>query len=254
MSKKDYTHITIILDRSGSMSSCLADTIGGFNRFLLTQKEQPGEASMTMIQFDNQYEVLMDMLPLTNAIDLNNENYAPRGSTALLDAIGRTINNVEHQINEKEEDQKPEKTIFVIITDGEENASLEFTRDQVMGMINRHRDEDKWEFVFIGANQDAIQAGGGIGIRAASSLSYDQSHIGTQTMYQSLTRNMVDYRSADVNEVSNDSYAFFSGKDREEQDEINSKDNAKDDFLKNPKGFLKGMYVDTKTVDTKTSD
>ena len=172
MSKKNYTHISIILDRSGSMRSCLSDTIGGFNQFLSTQKEQPGEATMTMVQFDTEYERLIDMLPLSNAVDLNNENYIPRGSTALLDAVGRTINHVEHQINEKEEKERPEKIIFVIITDGEENASREFQHEQIMEMINRHRDENGWEFVFIGANQDAIRAGGSIGTVRGSSLSY----------------------------------------------------------------------------------
>jgi len=254
MSKRDYTHISIVLDRSGSMQSCLNDTIGGFNQFLSAQKQESGEATITMIQFDDEYEVLMDMLPLANAIDLSRENYVPRDCTALLDAIGRTINNVEHKINEKEEDQRPEKVIFVIITDGGENSSREFNHGQVMEMINRHKDENKWEFVFIGANQDAINVGGGMGIRGTSAMSYAQSSVGTQAMYSSLTRNLTSYRRAGLSEVVSEDYAFFSKEDKEEQDELINKDDQenKDDFLKNKKGFLKGIYVDTNNIETTT--
>jgi uncharacterized protein YegL len=191
--KKGYTHISVVLDRSGSMASCLKDTIGGFNQFLKTQKELEGEATMTLVQFDDQYEMLMDMVPITNASELNDKTYVPRGWTALLDAIGRTINSVEFKIAEK--DEKPEKVIFVIITDGEENKSREFNREQIMKMIDAHRSENKWEFVFIGANQDAIKAGGDIGVRAASSLNYVATSAGTTDMYASLTKCMTSYRS-----------------------------------------------------------
>jgi hypothetical protein len=235
--KEGYTHISIVLDRSGSMSSCLNDTIGGFNSFLNTQKTTDGEATISLIQFDDQYEILYQMSSLNESIELNNENYVPRGSTALLDAIGRTMNETEYVISEMDEDEKPEKVIFVIITDGFENASREFSRENIMNMIERHREENNWEVVFIGANQDAIQSGGSMGIRAGATLSYDQSALGTKTMYASLTRSMTDFRSKSVADTS--SADFFSEEDREEQEELIEG--------KSPKGALYRMSVNTES-------
>ena len=238
------THITIILDKSGSMGSCLNDTIGGFNTFLNAQKEVEGEATLTLVQFNNHYNIVSDMVVLKDASELSRQNYSPSGGTALLDAIGRTINNVESKISDMADDAKPEKVIFVIITDGEENESREFTRDQIMQMINGHREEQKWEFIFIGANQDAIQAGGSIGVRAGATLDYNASPIGTQVMYQSLTRGMTSYRSKSFAAAATDD--FFDA-----QDKIDTKA-QKDAFVKNPKGPLQNMDVRTYTTDTDT--
>ena len=207
--KEGYTHISVVLDRSGSMQSCLSDTIGGFNTFLHAQKDAEGEATVSLAQFDDQYETLYQMSPISNASDLTHGNYVPRGMTALLDAIGRTMNDTEHAISEMNEDERPEKVVFVIITDGEENASREFTRDNVMEMINRHREENRWEVIFIGANQDAIQAGGSMGIRAGATLDYDQTPQGTRVMYASLTRGMNNYRSMAVADTLDAD--FFAG-------------------------------------------
>ena len=215
--KRGYTHISVVLDRSGSMASCLDDTIGGFNSFLGSQRELDGEATLSLIQFDDQYEILEDMKAIGDCKDITVETYVPRGMTALLDAIGRTINNTEAQLDNKDEDEKPEKVIFVIITDGAENHSTEFNHEQIMKMINRHREDNKWEFVFIGANQDAISVGGGMGVRAANSLTYDQSQQGTTHMYMSLTRGMNNYRSKSVKDLEVDS-DFFNQEDRDVQD------------------------------------
>lgn len=221
--KKGYTHIGVVLDKSGSMASCYNDTLGGFNTFIQAQKELDGEATISIIQFNGNYNATIDMEAINDAVDLSKENYVPSGGTALLDAIGRTINNTDHAISEMEEDARPEKVIFVIITDGEENSSREFNRDQIMEMINRHTNEDKWEFIFIGANQDAIQAGGSMGVRATRAYTYTQDAVGTQTMYASLTRGMSNYRSKSAAEVSEDSYAFFS-EDNDANDANNTKD------------------------------
>ena len=220
--KIGYTHIGIVLDRSGSMSSCQSDTIGRFNQFLSDQRNVEGEATLTFVQFDDHYDILNNMSPLADVEDIDDRRYVPRGSTALLDAIGRTLNSTEHQLSEMSEDDKPERVIFVIITDGEENSSREFTRDQIMEMINNKREENTWEFIFIGANQDAIQAGGSIGVRAASSMSYDQSQLGTQHMYASLSSGMTSYRSAPVEDL--DSLEFFSENDKNKQDNLIDKD------------------------------
>ena len=219
MMKEGYTHISIVLDKSASMSGLTSSTIEGFNSFLRAQKDVEGEATLTLVQFAEHSTTLTDMQPIINADELNIRNYTANGnSTALLDALGRTMNNTEHQLSEMDDDQKPEKVIFVVITDGEENSSQEFIQNQIMTMINRHRDEDKWEFVFIGANQDAIQAGGNIGVRAGLALNYDQSVVGTQSMYCSLTRGMTSYRSKGLDESLSDD--FFSDEDREAQEDL----------------------------------
>lgn len=238
--KEGYTHISVVLDRSGSMQSCLSDTIGGFNAFLQAQREVDGEATISLIQFDDQYESVYQMSMIEDAQDLCNDTYVPRGMTALLDAIGRTMNETKHAILEMEEDEQPEKVIFVIITDGEENSSREFTRDNVMEMINRHRDEDSWEVVFIGANQDAIQAGGSMGIRAGATLNYDQSPQGTQVMYASLTRSMTNYRNMAVADTLD---ADFFAED-EEAEEVEETKFSGRDIVKGP---LDRIYVDTKS-------
>lgn len=199
--KKNYTHISIVLDKSGSMQSCVNDTIGGFNQFLKTQREAKGTATVTLVQFNDYSDVILDMKPLSDIEELSTKNYNPNGNTALLDAIGKTINNVESKINEMPKKSKPEKVIFVVITDGEENASVEFKKPQIMEMINNHRSEQKWEFVFIGANQDAIQAGSSIGVRAGSTLNYTQDSRGIKAMYCSLSRGMTSYRSKSVDEA-----------------------------------------------------
>ena len=215
------THISVVLDRSGSMADTKSDTIGGFNQFLQDQKDVEGEATLTLAQFDDHYEVLSDMVPIVDAVDLTNETYTPRGYTALLDALGRTINDTEHKISQERE--KPERVIFVVITDGEENSSREFTRDQIMEMINRHRDEDEWEFVFIGANQDAIQAGGSLGVRDGSTMNYVASPIGTQTMYRGLSQSLTNYRTSAIAPDE-----FFSEEDKKEVEELDEKPDAKD--------------------------
>ena len=249
--KKNYTHISVVLDRSGSMAKCLADTIGGFNAFLSAQKQLEGEATITMVKFDDEYDIICNMVAIKDTVELSDKNYQPRGFTALLDAIGRTINNVEHDLSEKSEDEKPEKVIFVIITDGDENRSREFNREQIMEMINRHRTEMKWEFVFIGANQDAIQAGNSMGVRAGNSYTYKASSVGTQAMYAGLTRGMSSYRSKGVEEVNDQSYAFFADDDRKTQENLMlNDDDKKDNFLKNPKGPLQNIFVRSDT-DTK---
>jgi len=246
--KEGYTHISVVLDRSGSMQSCLNDTIGGFNSFLQAQRDVEGEATVSLIQFDDQYEVVCQMTPIIDALGLTHETYTPRGMTALLDAIGRTMNETEHALSEMGEDEKPEKVIFVIITDGEENSSREFQRDNIMDMINRHREEDSWEVIFIGANQDAIQSGGSMGIRAGATLNYDQTSQGTQVMYASLTRGMTNYRSMAVEDTLDSN--FFAGDDAAAQ-------KASPDITSSGvkvKGPLDRMSVDTRNYQDDQGD
>lgn len=194
--KSRYTHIVVILDRTGSMEIVREDTIGGFNRFLRDQRKEPGDATMTLVQFDSQdaYEVLADFSPLAEVNELTAATYIPRAMTPLLDAIGRGINDIGAKLDATPEDERPEKVIFVILTDGLENASKEFSRTKVLEMIRRQQDEYQWKFVYIGANQDAIQEGAAIGISKGNTMTYAHNRAGTQAAFASVSRGMGEYR------------------------------------------------------------
>lgn len=209
--KKDYTHIAIVLDRSGSMGSVKQDTIGGFNEFLKSQQEVKGEATLTLAQFDTMYELLQENANIQNVEPLTDVTYVPRGGTALLDAIGRTINSTGQFLQSLNPSQRPEKVVFVIITDGEENSSREFTLESVNEMITHQTEKYQWQFVFLGANQDAIQAGMSYGVSASNSMSFGHNTKGVSAMYSSVTSNLRNYREGGVADMS------FSVDDREEQ-------------------------------------
>jgi hypothetical protein len=215
--KDDYTHITMILDRTGSMDTVKDDTIGGFNQFLSDQKKQPGEATMTLVQFDSQdpYEVLNDFSPLAEVSELTPETYVPRGGTPLLDAIGRGINDVGAKLAQKPEEERPGKVIFVILTDGHENASREFNRNHVFTMIEEQRKKWKWEFVFLGANQDAIAEARTLGIPHAAAMTFAASAIGTTSAFDAMSKGVAAYRSAEVGAA----YSFDEA-DRKKQQKI----------------------------------
>ena len=149
------------------------DTIGGFNEFLTKQKAIPGDAKMTLVQFDNEYEKVYEAVPLKEAKPLDGKTFVPRGSTALLDAIGTTINAQGQRFDSAKD--KPGKVVVAIFTDGEENSSHEFTRDQVFSLIDSQRTKWGWDFYFLGANQDAIKSAAKIGIRANQAITYDAS-------------------------------------------------------------------------------
>lgn len=188
--KPDLTDITIILDRSGSMQSVAADTIGGFNKFLSDQQAASGEANITLNQFDHEFACVINDAPVKSAKPLDSTTFVPRGNTALFDAIGRAINATGARLSALPEDQRPSKVVVVIITDGHENASREFTREKVDQMITEQRDKWKWEFVFLGANQDAIKTAGGLGISAANSMTYAANTKGTRAAFEATSANL----------------------------------------------------------------
>lgn len=190
------TSITLVLDRSGSMGIIKTDTIGGVNEFIRTQKAVPGEADFTLAQFDDVYEVVTDGVALRDAKELTLETYIPRNSTALLDAIGKTINWVGGRLAALPEAQRPGKVVFVIITDGQENASTTFTRPQIFEMIKHQRETYKWEFVFIGANQDAIAEGGEMGFTASQAINYAATPIGSEKLYAAAADNLAAFRTS----------------------------------------------------------
>ncbi len=208
---KDETDITVVLDRSGSMASVRDDTIGGFNSFLEEQKAVPGSACVSLVQFDDQYEVVYECRDVQDAPDLSPRTFVPRGSTALLDAIGRTLNATGARLAALPEAARPGKVLLVVMTDGLENASHEFGARQVFDMITHQRDKYQWEIVFIGANQDAVLTGASYGLPASNALDYAATPAGTRHALSILSKATTKMRRRDVNEIKEE---FFSAEDK----------------------------------------
>lgn len=179
---KKRTEIVFLLDRSGSMSGLENDTIGGFNGFINKQTKLPGKTTLTTVLFDHEYELLWNGIDATEAV-LTDKEYFVRGTTALLDAIGKTILNVRQRL-EKADDSN--RVIFVITTDGMENSSKEFTHEKVKELINNQKAQHDWEFIFMGANMDAIKEAGNIGIAMEQAYNFEASHSGVENMYNKL--------------------------------------------------------------------
>lgn len=162
--KKDLCELVVIIDESGSMSGVTDKTIRGFNEFLETHQELPGEALLTLVKFNTKYEIVHNGVNVKDVSKLDNKTYNPMGMTALLDAVGKAIDEVGKRYDEMKKKDKPGKVIFLIMTDGEENSSKEYKLEQIKEKIQNRQGKNKWEFVFMGANQDAWAAGGGMGI------------------------------------------------------------------------------------------
>ncbi len=198
---KDLTEIVFILDRSGSMSDLVSDTIGGFNTFVEEQKSKSGEAKLTTVLFDNNYQILHDGLNISDVNKLTTKEYFARGSTALLDAVGKTINNVGNRIDQLKKKNQP-KVIFVITTDGQENASTEYNQSDIKKLIESRTKNNKWEFLFLGANIDSFSVANGIGISFANTSNYSGNSIGTRSVYSTLTSTVDTFR--DMGTISQD--------------------------------------------------
>jgi len=194
---KNQTDITLVLDRTGSMSSIKEATIVGFNTFLKDQKEAPGEAVFTLVQFDSEdpYEVLQNGVPINDARELTDETFVPRASTPLRDAIGRTIEGVGARLIALQEDQRPDKIVIVIQTDGLENASKEFSAERVRQMIEHQKTVYGWQFVFLGANQDAVLVAGKMGIDVTAAITFAASDAGTSASAKCMSRGVKEFRS-----------------------------------------------------------
>ena len=181
---QDLTEIVFILDRSGSMSGLENDTIGGFNGFIKNQAEL-GQTSLTTVLFDDKYEILHNGID-ARGMAITSDEYFTRGNTALLDAIGKTINDVGKRLSETREDQRPGKVIFVITTDGLENASRKYSYADVKKMITHQTEKYQWEFIFMGANIDVAAEGDRLGIRADHSYGFAATAAGVSAMYNDL--------------------------------------------------------------------
>jgi hypothetical protein len=211
--KKNYTQISVILDRTGSMEKIRNDTIGGFNAFLNEQKEQSGKATLTLVQFDTQnpYEVIHQFAAIKDINELSRATYVPRASTPLLDAIGRGINDLEERLTKLGE-ERPEKVVFVIITDGQENASREFKKDQIVKMINEKQEKDKWQFVFLSADLNSVNDALNYGFKGAATMSYDKTAKGASSAWSSLSSKIKGFRGGKAEEVA------FDDEDRAKQE------------------------------------
>jgi uncharacterized protein YegL len=174
------TMICLILDRSGSMSGREGDVIGGVNTFLDEQKKLPDPASIAFVRFDDAaIERFRPMQTLAECKELTAEDYQPRGGTPLLDAIGRTVS----QLDEDWKAETPDRCILVIVTDGQENASKEYTKDKIKAMIQARQDSGKWAFIYLGANVDAFAEAGSMGINLSNSAGYQNTAKGTASLY-----------------------------------------------------------------------
>ncbi len=187
MANKNLTEMVFILDRSGSMSGLESDTIGGYNSLLEKQRKEVGDAAVTTVLFDDQYEMVHDHAAIGKVKDITNKEYFARGMTGLLDAIGKTINHVGNRHKNALDSEVPGKTMVVIITDGFENASREFTLPQVKQMIERQKAEFGWEFLFLGANIDAVSTAAGFGISADRAVTYKADSVGTRMNFDAVS-------------------------------------------------------------------
>ena len=187
MANKNLTEMVFILDKSGSMGGLESDTIGGYNSMLEKQRKEEGDAVVTNVFFNDKYFMIHDRADIKKIKALTTKEYFVGGSTALLDAIGKTINHIGNRHKYAPDNELPEKTIVTIITDGEENSSWEFTLPQVKQMIERQKEKYGWEFLFLGANIDAVTTAAGFGISADRAVTYEADAKGTRMNFDAVS-------------------------------------------------------------------
>ena len=194
--KTNLTELVFILDKSGSMGGLEKDTIGGYNSMLVKQQAVEGECHITTVLFDNKYELLHDRIDIKAISPITEKEYSVGGSTALLDAIGKTIKKIGNAQKHTADDYRAEKVMFVIITDGEENASHEYSSDKVKAQIERQKTEYHWEFIFLGANIDAVQTAGRFGIAPDRAVDYLADSEGTELNFKVMSAAVTTFREA----------------------------------------------------------
>lgn len=196
MTKENFTSINVIIDASGSMQHLQFDTIGSFNTFLDEQKAFPGEAALSLCSFNTSTNLIHDFVKLGGVPSLDAKTYAPSGGTALLDAIGSTIESVGTKLAAMDESERPSKVLFLVITDGHENSSRSFSPEKIKEMVQHQKDVYSWEFVFMGANIDAITAGQNLGVSTRNTLNYVPTAAGTADLYRTISSNTTRYRAS----------------------------------------------------------
>ena len=206
--RKGLTEVVFILDRSGSMRGLEADTIGGFNSMIEKQRKEEGEAYISTVLFDDQTEVIYDRVSVDKVEPMNDRQYYVRGCTALLDAIGGAINHIANVHRYAREEDRPEKTMFIITTDGMENSSRMYTYKMVKKMVEKEKKKYGWEFLFLGANIDAIETAGRFGIGADRAFNYECDSVGVSLNYQAISQTVSAVRrSTSKEELDNAVYA-----------------------------------------------
>lgn len=203
--KKTLTEIVYILDRSGSMSGLEADTIGGFNSMIKKQKDTEESAYISTVLFDDRSKVIHDRVPIEKVDEITSKEYFVRGTTALLDAVGGAIRHIVNIHKYARKEDRPNKTIFVIITDGMENASRYYNYEQVKRMIEKEKNKYGWEFIFIGANIDACAEAERFGIQRERAVNYMHDNIGTKLIYEGVSQAMCSAMEADSSMVMEES-------------------------------------------------
>jgi len=229
--KEGLTEIVVVVDKSGSMETIRRDTIGGFNAFLKSQKEEEGEATITLVLFDTTYNVIYQSIPIQSAAELTEKTYVPNGGTALYDAFGQAMKMTKKRIESLPEEEKPSKVIFAVLTDGEENASKllnkenqrKYTKSIIFEKVQSYQ-EMGWVFIYLGANQDAMQVGTGMGFSANNTVSYEANSRGMAATMDSVSKYTKMYRTTNLS-----SQAFAASADldmlyQESLDEIDKKE------------------------------
>ena len=192
--KKGLNEIILIIDKSGSMCSIKDDAIGGYNEFIEKQKTGKGTANVTTILFDTDYKVVNENVDVNVVEHLNEETYHPSGMTALLDSVGKTINNVGKRLSNTSEENRPEKVIMCILTDGQENSSTKYNRGKIKEMIEHQKEKYNWEFIYLGANQDSFTEAGNIGINSIDTQNFQATGVGIRMAYKCMADTSLAYR------------------------------------------------------------
>ena len=195
--KKGLTEIVFILDKSGSMSGLEADTIGGYNSFLERQKKEEGEAYVSTVLFSDTNSVIHDRVPISKIEPMNDKQYSVGGCTALLDAIGGAIKHIGNVHKYAREEDRPEKTVFVITTDGQENSSRVYDYEKIKKLVKKQQEKYGWEFIFLGANIDAITEAGRLGIASNRAVRYECDGVGTMLNFECMSESIANFRVAD---------------------------------------------------------
>ena len=222
--KENLTELVFILDRSGSMGGLESDTIGGFNSLIKKQQKEEGEAYVSTVLFDDVCEVIHDRVNIKDIKPLTEEEYYVRGCTALLDAVGGAIHHIGNIHKYAREEDRPAKTLFIITTDGMENASKEYTYEIIKKMIERQKEKYHWEFMFLGANIDAIEVAGHMGIHRDRAVNYNCDSVGTALNYSVLDEAVTRIRKCEAKAMSS---VFDGGEWKEKIEKDYSKRSGK---------------------------
>lgn len=206
--KQNFTEMVFVLDRSGSMQPLVDDTIGGFNSMVEKQKHTEGDVRVTTVLFDHEYELLHDRVNINDISLMTSREYFTRGNTALLDALGRTISTVGSRLDAMPEEERPDKVIFIITTDGLENASREFDKKTIKEMIRHQQDKYSWTFMFLGANMDAVSEAETLGIKTDFARTYTADRKGTALLWGALSDAVSCARSADFDVNDSESTCY----------------------------------------------